>query len=390
MLDDLASTREAFLLFGVLGFTYLFALDALLQPVDYWRLLFPAFNAEFEISWVYNCATVTTLVALVVRAATNSAAPIALARRIVVGFCVLFLLLVALPASAFVLSTTTARLAMVLTSTAVIAVAIATIDSTMFALASRFPVGAVEYIQLGIGCSLLVSALYRVASKALFASDHVVEATMAYFGVAACTVALGLVAFDRLHRLPLTQRCLQPSHNPTTPHDVAATWGKIWFHEAMVALCNATTYVVYPGVVTSIRSHTAPAARATSGWWPLVLMTSYAGADALGRFCVRWRLGWTHRHLWILVFPRLLLIPLLVAAARATTPWLAHNSIALALVALLGLSNGYVGTLAIVVVNDIVEPHEQTITGMCASLSVNVGLFVGATLGLALAHLLDL
>ncbi|KAF0760451.1 hypothetical protein AaE_003564 [Aphanomyces astaci] len=52
---------KASFLFMVLGFGYLFPYHALAQPVDYWHLLFPTFDVDFEISCAYNIASVTTL-----------------------------------------------------------------------------------------------------------------------------------------------------------------------------------------------------------------------------------------------------------------------------------------------------------------------------------------
>ncbi|KAF0692620.1 Aste57867_16323 [Aphanomyces stellatus] len=373
-----AETREAFVLFTVIGFSYLFSCFALLQPVDYWQLLFPTFNAEFEISWVYNGASVATLLVLL----WSGAAP-AYVCRIVGGFAVILVTMVALPASHFVLTSQPQHLGMVLGSTALVSVATATVDGTVLSLASLFPTGGMEHVQLGMGFALLVSALYRVATKALFDSASVVPATMLFFGIAVLTVASGLVATFRLLRLPTAQRCIH--HASKSQVIDFGILRKIWRHEALVSLAFGTTYVVYPGVVTTIPSYNVPALNA-SGWWPLLLMTLFAASEASGRVCVRRRLGFTHATVWKLVFPRLLLIPLLVCAANGI--YLTHDAISIALVMVLGFSNGYVGTLCVIVVNDAVDPHEQSVTGMFASLCINLGIFSGATVSLVGARLL--
>ncbi|RHY79137.1 hypothetical protein DYB26_010986 [Aphanomyces astaci] len=377
--DNVDEKHQAFRLFTVIGFAYLFSCFALLQPVDYWHHLFPTFNAEFEIAWVYNLASVSTLLLLLWFGAAPS-----YNWRIVGGFSVILLFMVALPASHYVFTTSIQHLVMVLGSTAIISVSVSTVDSTVLSLASLFPVGAMEATQVGMGWALFVSALYRVATKAFFYStDSVVPATMLYFAVTVATVAGGLFAYVQLHRLSITQRCIHQAHASQVVD--LSMWPKLWFNECMVALSFGITYVVYPGVLTTIPSYNFPASNA-NGWWPLVLMTTFAGCEAVGRSCVRWRLA-THDTIWKLVVPRLLLIPLIVCAAKGV---LTHDAISVLSVALVGWSNGYVGTLAVVVTNDCVDDHEQSVTGMFASLGINVGILAGATVSVIAARVVGL
>ncbi|ETV86290.1 hypothetical protein H257_02709 [Aphanomyces astaci] len=381
-----ADTARANRLFAVVGFSYIIALDALLQPVDYWRLLFPTFNAEFEISWVYTGTCVGTLLVLLLQHGT----PV-LDQRIRRGFMVLLLFMSMLPLSHFVLSTTTQHLVMVLASAAALGASIAAIDSSVFALASLFSSTGqtVEHVQLGLGVALLVSALYRVASKACFESDMVVAASMVYFGVAFGTIAMGLVAFSILVRLPMAQQRLHERAKGQTMN--VSIWRKIWPHEAMVALTYLTTFSVYPGVITSIPCfHDESGWWNATGWWPLVLMTSYAVCEPLGRYCVRWRCGFTHKTVWKLVVPRVVLVLLIVCCAEGSLWFTQYDVFSLGVVMALGFTNGFVGTLALVVVNDVVDDHERTFTGMCATLTINTGIFVGTTVGLALASWLNL
>ncbi|ETW07587.1 hypothetical protein H310_02069 [Aphanomyces invadans] len=377
--NELDEKRLAFRLFTAMGFAYLFSYFALLQPVDYWTLLFPSFNAEFEIAWVYNVASVSTLVMLLWQGGSPS-----YNWRIVGGFATILTVMVALPVSHFVLSTTKQHLAMVLGSTAIISVSISTVDSTVLSLASLFPVGAMEATQVGMGWALFVSALYRVATKMfLYTANSVVPATMLYFGVTVATVAGGFLAFLKLRQLSITQRYVDQAR-ATQVVDLSM-WSKLWFNECMVALSFGITYALYPGVLTSIPSYNFPALNA-SGWWPLVLMTTFAGCEALGRSCVRWRLA-THQTIWKLVLPRLMLIPVVTCAAKG---FVAHDVISVASAMILGWSNGYVGTLAVVVTNDCVDAHEQSVTGMFASLGINVGILAGATVSLVASKIVGL
>ncbi|CAK4076402.1 unnamed protein product [Aphanomyces euteiches] len=374
--DVTGNQRRVNVLFSLIGFSYLFALDALFQPVDYWRLVFPTFNVEFEISWVYNCASATTLFLLVLSGAVPK-----FVQRIVGCYVIIIVCLVSLPASHFVLSSETQNLVVVLGSTALASMAISTVDSTMFALGSLFSPSAIEHLQLGMGFALLTSALYRVFSKAVFAIDMVIPATTLYFGLAVATVSMGLTAFIQLERLSSTREAIHHSRRQVISLSV---WPKIWFHECLVALSYSCSSVVYPGVVSSIPSYNFTQLDAT-GWWPLMLMLVYAIGEACGRFCVRWRFGLTSQSIAKLFVVRLALVPLVVSCAMGVL--FTHDMISLVIVLLSGLSSGYVGTLAIVLVTDCVDPDERSATGMFSSLSINVGLLTGATFALAAVRL---
>ncbi|KAF0692618.1 Aste57867_16321 [Aphanomyces stellatus] len=367
-------------LFMVLGFGYLFPYYALAQPVDYWHLLFPSFNVDFEISWAYNITSVTTLFLIAFVGGKQW-----YAGRIVGGFATQVLVLLVLPASYFVLASEMLNLAMVLGCTIVVSIATSFLDSSVFSLANLFPRSGIVYVQLGIGLSTLATSIYRLATKALFSNNMVVPATMLFFGVSAATVACGIVAYYLLVRLPLTQRCLAQ-----TTQDVVglALVRKIWRQELLVTFSYALTLSVWPGVVTAIPSYDFPHLNA-SKWWPLVLLAIFSAFEVVGRLLVRFRCGITPQTMWRWVLPRFVLLPLLVCSAKGVRGF-THDAISVTLTILTAISSGYVGTWSILVVNDIVDEDEQSATGMLSSLFLNIGLITGSTIGLAIAQLCGL
>ncbi|RHY28084.1 hypothetical protein DYB32_006584 [Aphanomyces invadans] len=373
-----ADLPKASFLFMVIGFGYLFPYNALSQPVDYWHLLFPAFNVDFEISWAYNIASVTTLFLIVWIGGKQW-----YTGRIVGGFFTQVVILAVLPASYLVFTTEFQNLAMVLGSTVVVSIATSFLDSSVFSLANLFPTGGIESVQLGMGFSMVVTSGYRIITKAFFPADAVVGATMLYFMVGAATVACGILAYYVLLSLPLTQHCLDKAKQDIVRLSLVR---KIWCQELYVALTYASSLAAWPGVVSVIPSYQFPSLN-SSGWWPQILLAAYAGCELVGRYLVRYRRGMHANTIWMFVVPRLLTIPLAVCCAKGV---LTHDAISIAVTVGAGLSSGYVGTLAIVVVNEIVEPEEQSATGMLSSFFLNVGLIVGSSVGVALANVFDM
>ncbi|KAF0720824.1 Aste57867_19 [Aphanomyces stellatus] len=377
--DDAPDTRSAHRLFVMLGCGYLIPFMALVQPVDYWQHLFPTYNVNFGISWTYNAVGIAMLILILWRTRAQS-----YTHRIVGGLASQAAVLTFLAASYSFVHTQDQRLAVVLASTGVIAVATAFLDSSVFALASLFPSGAIREVQLGIAISEVLVALYRIVSKAVIPQRLVVPATMVYFAATVGTVILCIAAYLALLRLPLTQRCL----SKTTQQEVQLSiFHKVWFNQLMIMLCYFTTLILWPGVLTSIPSFNFPELNVT-GWWPLILMMVYAVGETLGRVGAVSRGPFNRHNVWLLVVPRLVLVPLLLCSAKQVV--FTHDAITLMFTLALSLSQGYGSTMAVVVANDCVAEDEQGACGMFTSFFVNLGLVLGATVSFGLAKLLDM
>ncbi|CAK4614973.1 unnamed protein product [Aphanomyces euteiches] len=378
--DDKRDMNSASFLFMVLGFGYLFPYHALAQPVDYWHHLFPTFEVDFEISWAYNIASVTTLFLIVWLGGKQW-----YTGRIVGGFIVQVVVLAVLPASYFVLKNETQNLVMVLGSAVVVAIATSFLDSSVFSLANLFPSGGIESVQLGMGFSMVVTSFYRLVTKAFFSSSMVVEATMLYFFVGAITVGCGIFAYYQLLRLPMTSRCLSYATQDIVRMSLVK---KIWAQELMVTLTYATSLAIWPGVISVIPSYNFPQLN-KSGWWPLLLLSLYSVSELIGRYLVRYRGGITAKSVWTLVVPRIVLIPLAICCAQGV-PGFTHDAVSIAVSVITAVSAGYVGTVSIIVVNDCVEVEEQSATGMLSSFFLNIGLILGSSGGFVIASVFGL
>ncbi|CAK4084805.1 unnamed protein product [Aphanomyces euteiches] len=369
------SSSVANAIFAVLGFAYLFPYHAMIQPVDYWHHLFPDVNMDVLISLHYTIMAVTMLCLLVCVGGV-----LRYTRRIVSGLVAQVLVLGLIPAAAL-LDQSTWRYMSILSSSVAIAIATSFLDSSVFGLASLFPQGALEHVQFGIGLSGLFAAILRVVSKACFTATMVETATMIYFFAGAVVVVGVFVAYLILLRLPVTRHCMH-----TTKQSVfeVRLLRKIWRSEGLVMLTYATSFTVFPGAISTIPSFQSPWL-IDSAWWQLILLTAFATMDLVGRYAARWRFGLAAHSVWR-VSMRLLLVPLILCSVKGV--WLTHDAISIMLVVLFAFSNGYCGTLTVVFVNDCVDASELSASGMLSSLSINLGLALGAAVGFGLSRLL--
>lgn len=408
--------RMASVLFALVGIGYLFPFSALTQPVDYWKMLFPDYNIEFALTSVFmytNLAALALMVVLLGKPWYTG--------RIVGGFLGQLVVLAFIPTSYFFLSSERANAVAVLGGTAAVAVATALIDSSTIALVSQYPLRVQESFQLGVGLSSLIGSFYRDLTKFVFPPDKLVLSTLLYFYTGALTIALCIAAYFRVQRLELTKTCVlaplesdgveltettrllapvphRASHDnggASSPMSDATTldgtpptkWTvlrKVAHLQVQITLVFVCSLALWPPLVTEIRTYNFPSLQA-SGWWSLVLLTIFSICDCVGRFMVRYRCGLTPQNIWVAVLARFALVPVLVGIVKGY--WLTSDVWSVLAVAVLGHTNGYVGTLTIIFVNESVHPDEQQLAGPFTSFFLNLGLVVGASAGLVMEKL---
>ena len=286
----------------------------------------------------------------------------------------------------------------------------------MIALASQYPLRVQEYFQFGVGLSTLIGSIYRDVTKLVFPPSMVVESSLLYFYSGAATIALCIVSYFRLMQLDMSKKCLAramqaegakhpraehvpPTETslllPNTPKDPVVVvdgepdkWQvlrKIFFNQSMVLLLFMSTLALWPPLVTEIKSFNFPGLEA-SGWWSLILLTVFSASDCTGRLLVRFRLGVTKDNIWVPVLGRFILFPLIVCSVKGIV--VTNDFLSVLFVGALGMTNGYVGTLSIVLVNEACDEKEHAIAGTFTGFFLNTGLVIGATIGLLLDDLL--
>lgn len=394
----------------MVGVGYLFPFSALTNPVDYWHILFPDFNIEFPLTTVYMWSNLIALGLIVTFGGTPN-----FTRRIVGGFIGQFAVLIFVPTSYFLHLSEGPNELLVLGSTVVVAVVTAFLDSAVIGLSSQYPLRVQEFFQLGVGVSTLIGSAYRDLTKAAFPADAVVQSTLLYFYAGALTIAMCIVCYFQLLKLPLSRKMLQDNARAGR-HDVGevdallggpgkARYGgestiqreqeevpvsklavlkKTWKNLILISLLFISTLALWPPLITEIPSYNFPGLGAS--WWPLLLLTLFSMADVCGRFMVRWR-GCLHRdNLWVAILLRTVLaFPLIICSVQGI--FFTHDAWSVLFVFCLGWTNGYLGTLTIVTVNELVEPEELKVAGLFASFFLNTGLVLGATAGLVMSKL---
>lgn len=410
--------RLASALFALVGIGYLFPFSALTQPVDYWKMLFPDYNIEFALTstFMYTNLAFLALIVVVLGKPWYTA-------RIVGGFVGQLVVLAFIPTSYFFMNSESANAVAVLGGTAAVAIATALIDSATIALVSQYPLRVQESFQLGVGLSSLIGSFYRVLTKLVFPADQLVASTLIYFYTGALTIALCILAYFKVMRLQISKTYVlakldegveltekshllasadvtttagrqgnesspaQSSSDGTVDGTAPTKWTvlrKVIHLQLLITLVFVCSLALWPPLVTEIKTYNFPSLQ-ENGWWSLILLTIFSIWDCVGRFMVRHRFGLTPQNIWVVVLARFLLIPVVVGIVKGY--WLTSDLWSVLFVSLLGHSNGYIGTLTIIFVNESVHPDEQQLAGPFTSFFLNLGLVLGASAGLLMEKL---
>lgn len=195
-----------------------------------------------------------------------------------------------------------------------------------------------------------------------------------------------------------------------------------------VSILFLTTLAIWPALIASIPTFENEELLGKTHWWPLILLNLFAVGDVIGRFSLsgfgcfcgrrsapddeaskkkKGRLGATRSNILYYVLARFIALgPLVVILAfKGLTPSLAsvfhHDIVSVIVVGLLGWSNGWLGSLTIILMNepeDFVKfkgtdgqvcvakltPEHRRFIGTLTSLFLNGGLVIGATVGMAI------
>jgi equilibrative nucleoside transporter 1/2/3 len=155
---------------------------------------------------------------------------------------------------------------------------------------------------------------------------------------------------------------------------------KVAFQQFLVFAVFFTSLLVWPAMITEIPTYSFSYLEETK-WWSLILLLMYAILDCAGRLCTSYRMGLTPQNIWVVVLLRTALIPLIIWIAQGDF-LIQSDFFSVLLVSIMGLTNGYLGSLCIIMVTEDVEEEEKEIAGAFTGFFLNVGLVFGSTAAL--------
>eukprot|EP01138_Halocafeteria_seosinensis_P015641 gb/GECG01015962.1/.p1 GENE.gb/GECG01015962.1/~~gb/GECG01015962.1/.p1 ORF type:complete len:456 (+),score=36.71 gb/GECG01015962.1/:1-1368(+) len=412
--SDTANDKLVWALLLLMGIGMLIPWNATLNAIDYFHSLY-SFSFGFYLPVAFVFVELPTLGILLFY---GSRAP--LEARIYGGFGLLTLIMLGMP--------WLAKLSYWYTFTLIffMGACTATLQSSLLGFGSSLPSRYNAAIMSGQGVAGIIAGLLRVSTKGLM-SGHIEASAILYFIVAAVVLASCLLGFWVVRRQPLVMKSLDTPANDTSPlipveetakqdcaeghdcvnimpkasRDECSTIGVVTSEEVkrllkplgyfcfVIAFTFMTTFLAFPGVVGKLKyqgtvhSDVLGFLEANNEfWWLVILVFLFNIFDTIGRALPGyWE--WSRRILNIIMAARLVLIPCLIGAMKDWIIVLNNDVSVFIFVALLALSNGACGTMAMVLGPSYVESKERQLSGFILSFFPQLGVAIGSLISLS-------
>lgn len=283
-------------------------------------------------------------------------------------------------------------------------------SGSMFGISGHFPMRISQALISGQAMGGTLSAVASVVDLAV--ANDVTTSALVYFLTADILIFLCIVAYLLLPKLAYSRHYIlaAKSTSPGVMSEGGTAAGgtnrtnvpplqpilmKTWVLGLSVFYVFCVSIMVFPAVSSGIQS----VQKGDSSPWtttyfvPLTSFLMYNMADFCGRQATAWLQvpGPTSRVLPVLVLCRSILVPLLMFCnyqprVHLHTVFFTHDVYPVIFNCLLGLSNGYLGTLPMIYGPKVVPRELAEATGVVMSFFLTLGLAVGSAFSVLIVH----
>ncbi|KAM8845730.1 equilibrative nucleoside transporter 4 isoform 2-T4 [Spinachia spinachia] len=152
----------------------------------------------------------------------------------------------------------------------------------------------------------------------------------------------------------------------------------IWAYMLSIAVTYSITLCLFPGLESEIRNHTL------GEWLPILIMATFNMSDFVGKILAALPYDWSGGRLLFFSCLRVVFIPLFVMCVYpASAPTLSHPAWPCLFSLLMGVTNGYFGSVPMIQAAGKVPPEQRELAGNTMTVSYMTGLMVGSAVAYA-------
>lgn len=286
-----------------------------------------------------------------------------------------------------------------LASVAVVSGASNILSGSVFGISGHFPMRISQALISGQAMGGTLSAVASIVDLAV--AKDATDSALAYFLTADVFIILCIISYLLLPKLAYSRHYMltPPVHDEggaaVTVPPLQPILRKTWVLGLSVFYVFFVSIMVFPAVSSGIQSvqQDSGSPWTTTYFVPLTSFLLYNVADFCGRQATAWLQvpGPTSRVLPALVLCRSVIVPLLMFCNfqprdHLHTVLFTHDAYPVAFNCLLGLSNGYLGTLPMIYGPKVVPRELAEATGVIMSFFLTLGLAVGSAFSVLLVH----
>ncbi|XP_051201047.1 equilibrative nucleotide transporter 1 [Lolium perenne] len=374
-----------YLIFFTLGSGFLLPWNAYITAVDYFSYLYPGAPVDrvFSVSYMLSCLLPLLLIVLVFPKSSARA-------RINTGLALFTLALLVVPVMDAVYVRGTPRLYgafdVTVAATAMCGVADALVQGGVIGFAGELPERYMQAVIAGTAASgVLVSAM-RVLTKASYPQDApgLRASAILYFIVGIVVMIICIVCYNVADRLPVVVYYKNLKRRAQKAEVGGGMTGSAWrstlwsivgtvkWYGVGVILIYGVTLSIFPGFITEdVHSE------ALQDWYPIMLISAYNVFDLVGKCLPALYLPENGNVAVAGSFVRLLFIPLFYACLHGPSFFRTEVPVTI-LTCLLGLTNGYLTSVLMILAPKAVPIHHSETAGIVIVLFLVTGLAIGS------------
>ncbi|XP_061606315.1 equilibrative nucleoside transporter 4 [Phyllopteryx taeniolatus] len=152
----------------------------------------------------------------------------------------------------------------------------------------------------------------------------------------------------------------------------------IWAYMVSIAVTYSITLCLFPGLESEMRNRTL------GEWLPILIMATFNMSDFVGKILAALPYDWSGGRLLFFSCLRVVFIPLFIMCVYpAHAPTLAHPAWPCLFSLLMGVTNGYFGSVPMIQAAGKVAPEQRELAGNVMTVSYMTGLMVGSVVAYA-------
>ncbi|KAL5547829.1 hypothetical protein UlMin_003060 [Ulmus minor] len=374
--------KFAYIIHFLLGAGNLLPWNAFITAVDYFGFLYPTKHVEKVFSVAYMSCSVLVLFLMLIWG--NWWGKLSCRSKLNLGFSMFVLSMMVAPIIGWVWWKGPGERASGSYIVTVVAVAICgladgLVGGSLMGSAGRLPKQYMQAVFAGTASSGVLVSLLRITTKALLpqtpkglqASAHL------YFLVSSIILLTCIISCNLLYKLPVMQHhCSLQQQDPMCSRpQIHAVARRIKWPAFGIFTIYVVTLSIFPGFLAEDLE-----SKILKDWYPILLITTYNIADLVGKsLTAAYVIKSLKKATWGCV-ARLIFYPIFTASLHGPK-WLKTETPMMGLTFLLGLTNGYLTSVLMILVPKSVPASEAEVSAVVMVVFLGLGLVGGSVLG---------
>ncbi|KAI3803469.1 hypothetical protein L1987_31621 [Smallanthus sonchifolius] len=378
----------AYMIHFLLGAGYLIPWNAFITAVDYFQYLYPNKHINKVFSVGYMSAAVTVLLTLMCWTRSSRIKLPSVRTRMNIGQGLFISALMVAPVTDWIVhgkeTATISNIAFVVLVSVVMISGLADglVGGSLVGATGELPGRYMQAVFAGNATAGLVVSILRIITKASLPHTEkgLRASTQIYFVFSALIILLCVICTNVLHRLPLIRYYRNRKHHNSIHHiSISSNFQQVVSKIRWLVTAVFITYVVslsiFPGYLSeNVKSDYF------KDWYPIILITTFNVGDFMGKWLTAIYVPKGSKGTVWCCLARVLFYPLFMGCIHGPK-WMHSEVPVIVLTLMLGVSNGYLTSVLMILAPKSVPFEEAEVVGIAMETGLVVGLVVGSALG---------